>query len=101
MRKLNSAMERFALRHPNFGIPNLMRFIIIGNAAMFFLLRMTNGEAVYFLGFEWGAVLRGQIWRLVSFIFVPESLQPFNLILSLYFMWFIGTMLEREKNWRS
>ena len=94
MRKLNSAMERFALRHPNFGIPNLMRFIIIGNAAMFFLLRMTNGEAVYFLGFEWGAVLRGQIWRLVSFIFVPESLQPFNLIL--YFMWFIGTMLERE-----
>ncbi|WP_295765198.1 rhomboid family intramembrane serine protease [uncultured Oscillibacter sp.] len=96
MRKLNSAMERFALRHPNFGIPNLMRFIIIGNAAMFFLLRMTNGEAVYFLGFEWGAVLRGQIWRLVSFIFVPESLQPFNLILSLYFMWFIGTMLERE-----
>lgn len=96
MRKLNSAMERFVFRHPNFGIPNLIRFIVIGNVIMFFLLRMTNGAAYLFLGFEWGQVLRGQVWRLVSFVFVPESLQPFNLILSLYFTWFIGSMLERE-----
>ena len=96
MRKLNSAMERFALRHPNFGVANLMRYIIIGNVIAFFLIRMTDGMAYYFLGFQWGQVLHGQIWRLVSFIFVPESLQPFNLILSLYFMYFIGTMLERE-----
>ncbi len=96
MRKLNSAMERFALRHPNFGIANLMLYIIIGNAVMFFLLRMTNGQALQFLGFEWGYVLRGQLWRLVSFIFVPQTLEPFSLILSLYFTWFIGTMLERE-----
>lgn len=96
MRKLNSAMERFALQHPNFGVENLMRYIVIGNAVMFFLIRMTGGEAYYFLGFEWGQVLRGQVWRLVTFIFVPESLQPFNLILSLYFTYFIGTMLERE-----
>lgn len=96
MRKLNSAMERFALRHPNFGVPNLMRFIVIGNAIVFFLLRMTNGSAYLFLGFEWGQILRGQIWRLVSFLFVPQTLDPFSLILSLYFTWFIGTMLERE-----
>ena len=96
MRKLNSAMERFALQHPNFGVPNLMRYIVIGTAVMFFLLRMTGGQALYFLGFEWSYVLRGQIWRLVSFIFVPQTLEPFSLILSLYFTWFIGTMLERE-----
>ena len=29
LRKLNSAMERFALRHPNFGVPNLMLYIVI------------------------------------------------------------------------
>jgi len=89
-------MERFALRHPNFGIPNLMRYIVIGSAVMFFLARMTNGQALFFLAFEWGQVLRGQVWRLLSFIFVPESLEPFSLILSLYFTWFIGTMLEQE-----
>ncbi|MCI9554925.1 MAG: rhomboid family intramembrane serine protease [Oscillibacter sp.] len=96
MRKLNSAVERFALRHPNFGLPNLMLYIVIGNVIAFFLLRLTGGQAIQFLYFDWGLVLRGQIWRLVTFVFVPESTQPFNLILSLYFMYFIGSMLERE-----
>lgn len=96
MRKLNSAMERFALRHPNFGIPNLMMYIVAGNVIGFFLLRVTSGAAYAFLGFDWSYILRGQVWRLASFIFVPESTEPFSLILSLYFTWFIGTTLERE-----
>ena len=96
MRKLNSAMERFALTHPRFGIPNLMRYIIIGNVIVFFLLRMSNYAAISFLGLDWSKVLHLEIWRLVTFIFVPESTEPFTLILSLYFMYFIGNMLERE-----
>lgn len=96
MRKLNSAMERFALRHPNFGIPNLVMYIVAGNVIGFFLLRVTSGAAYAFLGFDWSYILRGQVWRLVSFIFVPDSTEPFSLILSLYFTWFIGTTLERE-----
>lgn len=96
MRKLNSAMERFALQHPNFGIPNLMLYIVIGNAVGFFLIRMTSGAAYAFLGFNWSYILRGQLWRLVSFLFIPGSTDPFSLIISLYFMWFIGSMLERE-----
>ena len=96
MRKLNSAMERFALRHPNFGLTNLMLYIVIGNAAAFFLLRMTGGQAIQYLYFDWGLVLRGQLWRLVTFLFVPGNTDPFSLILSLYFMYFIGSMLERE-----
>lgn len=96
MRKLNSAMERFALRHPNFGIPNLMRYIVIGNVIVFFLLRMTNYGAVGMLGLDWNRVFHLELWRLVTFIFVPESTNPFTLIISLYFTYFIGTMLERE-----
>lgn len=96
MRKLNSAVERFALEHPNFGIPNLMRYIIIGNVAVFFLLRLSNYSAVMFLAFEWGRVLHLELWRLVTFLFVPDTTNPFQLILSLYFMYFIGSMLERE-----
>ena len=96
MRKLNSAMERFALQHPNFGVTNLMLYIVIGNVAGFFLLRMAGGMAYYVLAFDWGQVLRGQVWRLVSFIFIPDSTQPFSLIISLYFTYFIGNMLERE-----
>ena len=59
MRKLNSAVERFALRHPNFGISNLMLYIVIGNAAAFFLLRMTRGLAIQFLWFDWARFSTG------------------------------------------
>ncbi len=97
MKKLSNAVDRFALTHPRFGIPNLMRYIIIGNVSVFFLLRMTNYAAIVYLSFDWGHIIHNmQLWRLVTFIFVPDSTDPFRLILSLYFMYFIGSMLERE-----
>ena len=95
MKKLSSAVDRFALEHPRFGLPGLMRYIVFGNVIAFFLLRLT-GAAVLYLGFDWYAILHGQIWRLVTFIFIPQTAEPFQLILSLYFIYFIGTMLERE-----
>lgn len=96
MKKLNDAVDRFAFSHPNFGVPNLMRYIVAGTAAVYLLLRMTNFSLLYLLGFNWGEVLHLQVWRLVSFVFVPDTFYPLNLILSLYFTYFIGNLLERE-----
>ena len=96
MKKLNDAVDRFAFSHPNFGVPNLMRYIVAGNVIVFLLLRLTNYALFPFLGFNWGEVLHLQLWRLVSFIFVPDTFDPFSLILSLYFTYFIGNLLERE-----
>lgn len=96
MRKLNAALERFALRHPRFGIPNLMRYLVIGNVIVFFLLRMSSYAAVSFLSFQWDRILRGELWRLVTFLFMPSTAEPFTLILSLYFMYFVGNLLEQE-----
>ena len=33
MKKIYDAVDRFCARHPRFGIPNLMRYIVIGTAA--------------------------------------------------------------------
>ena len=40
--------------------------------------------------------MEGQIWRLVTFIFIPSTFSFFSLLLSLYFYYMIGTTLERE-----
>ena len=72
MKKLNDAVDRFAYHHPNFGIPNLMKFIVAGNVIVFLLLRLSNYSLYGYLGFNWGQVLHLQLWRLVSFIFVPD-----------------------------
>ena len=37
MKKLYDGVQRFCAAHPRFGIPNLMRVIVIGNAAVYIL----------------------------------------------------------------
>lgn len=97
MKKLYEAVDRFCARHPRFGIPNLMRYIVIGNAVVFILMLFTqanDANALSFLSFYFPAVLRGEIWRLVTFIFVPQSSGIFFLLISLYFYYWIGSTLE-------
>lgn len=99
MRKLNEAVDRFAYSHPRFGIPNLMRYIVIGNVIVYVLTVLSSAQATMFLAFNWSAVCHGEIWRLVTFIFVPGYTSIGDILwlaISLYFYYWIGNMLERE-----
>lgn len=90
-------IDRFCAKHPRFGIPNLMLYIVIGQAAVFILDLFFRGSLTSLLMFSRSAILHGQVWRLVSFIFLPsDSGNPFFLLLGCYFYYWIGTMLERE-----
>ena len=97
MKHLYNAVDRFCARHPRFGISNLMRYIVIGTAVIF-LLRMflTDVSALDFLNFNLNALLRGEVWRIVSFIFVPNTARPFMLLVELYFYYWIGSTLEQK-----
>ena len=37
MKAISRWLDRFCYNHPNFGIPNLMKFIVIGNVLVYFL----------------------------------------------------------------
>lgn len=98
MRSIDHWLDRFCRKHPRLGIPNLMTIVVIGTAIVYFLdFFGGSGYSIYnLLHFSAEAIFHGQIWRLVTFIFLPLSNQPFSLLLSLYFYWFIGSSLERE-----
>ena len=99
LKKLCSAIDRFAYKHPNFGIPNLMKYIVIGNALVYLLSVFSSPAAVSFLAFDWAAICRGEVWRLVTFILMPGYYSLSDgiwLVLFLYFYHFIGSILERE-----
>ena len=99
MKKLYDAADRFCARHPRFGIPDLMRWIVIGNVVVYVLMLLTmrtDANAVSFLYLNGSKVLHGELWRIVTFIFVPTSSSPFWLALSLYFYYWIGSSLERQ-----
>lgn len=42
MNALQTWMDRFCRKHPNFGIPNLMKYIVIGNVVVFLLDLFSN-----------------------------------------------------------
>ena len=99
MKKLYDGVQRFCAAHPRFGIPNLMRVIVIGNVAVYVLMLLTqanDANALSFLTFNLNALLHGEVWRLVTFVFVPAYSSPFALLNSLYFYYWIGSTLERQ-----
>ena len=99
MRKLNAAVDRFAYSHPNFGIPNLMKFIVIGNVIVYLLAVFAGYQAISFLGFSWEAVKHFEVWRLVTFLFMPGYYSTGDILwlaIFLYLYYMIGNTLERE-----
>ena len=96
MHKLQRAIDRFCVKHPRFGISNLMLYVCIGNAAVFlFSLMDTTGLFRSSLLFSPAHILRGQVWRLLTFALIPNSSGLWTLIF-LYFYYFIGHTLEQE-----
>ena len=103
-----SWLDRFCAKHPRFGIPNLMLYIAIGNVAIGLIDNFSAFSLSELLFFMRPAIFQGQVWRLVTFIFVPitgdfgilkfsiPGTSFFMTVLSAYFYYWVGSMLERE-----
>jgi membrane associated rhomboid family serine protease len=90
------AVDRFCAKHPRFGIPNLMLYIIIGNAVVYLFSMMDRtGLFLDYLYFIPSRIVAGEVWRLITFMFIPEGGNILFVALFLYFYYFIGSTLER------
>ena len=98
MKAISRWLDRFCYNHPNFGIPNLMKIVVIGNIAVFFLDMFSGGgySVSGLLSFAPSFILQGQVWRLVSFIFVPLNLGSLWFVFSTALYYFLGNSLERQ-----
>lgn len=93
-------IDRFCARHPRFGVPNLMKIIVFGQIAVFVLNLLSklifDSSWLIHLQFVPRLILDGQVWRLVTWLFVPNSENLFYLLLGCYFYYWIASVLERE-----
>ena len=90
-------LDRFCYKHPRFGIPNLMLVIVVGNVLVWLMDQFSYGVSLSaLLAFSPYYILHGQIWRIITFVFVPLDSNLFFLAVSLYFYYMIGSVLERE-----
>lgn len=94
MKNPRSSIERFFAQHPNFGIPNLIKYVTIANV-VFWIIGAVNPTLLSYLAFNPAYILHGQIWRLVTFALYPPS-TGILAFLVFYFYYLIGSTLERS-----
>lgn len=97
MKKLRLRFNRFCLRNRNKGIPNLMLYIVLGNALVY-LFTLTSENLVLYnaLCFDRDLILQGQVWRLFSYVFTSFSFRSNILLMAVsYFCYFsLGRGIE-------
>ena len=94
MKSPMSLVDSFCRKHPEFGIPNLMKYLTIANV-VFWLMGIMSPTMLSYLYFSPYHILHGQVWRLISFIFYPPS-TGFLAFVAFYFYYMIGSTLENR-----
>ncbi len=89
-----SQLER---RFGKYAIPHLMNYIIGGYLIgyLIYVASMQTGHSlVSYLVLDPHWILRGQVWRLISWVLLPPIQNIFFEIIMMVFYWQLGTMLE-------
>lgn len=93
-----SKMER---KFGRYAIRNLMMYIVMIYVAALVVMFMNPGFFSWggfyqsYLALHPGAIMHGQVWRLVTFIFYPPSESPLAAALMIFLYYHIGTSLEQ------
>lgn len=87
-------ITNFERKYGRYGIQNLTIYIIICYVVGY-VLELLLPDLLNYLSLDPGMILRGQVWRIFTWILIPpESLDIFTVIM-LYFYYSIGSTLER------
>lgn len=88
LRKLERKLGRFA-------IPHLILFLVAGQAGAA-VLALAKPEFVGALVLVPERVLQGEVWRVVSFLFIPPATNLIFLFFALYILFLFGRALEEH-----
>lgn len=90
-------LNKLERKYGRFAIKNLMLYIVAANFFVFLLSMFDRqGNITGLLVLDPSLILKGQVWRLVSFLLVPPDASPIFILFTLYFYYLVGTGLEQE-----
>ena len=91
---LRTRFERYCFKNRDKGIHNLMLYIALGNAIVAILSMVNGGTILYsYLCFDKEMILKGQVWRLVTYVFTQSDSDLLSIIF-LYFFYLLGRYAE-------
>ncbi len=88
-------IDKLERRWGRYGIPNLMNIILVGQLIAWVIVMVINQNFYYAITLNRASLMSGQIWRVVTFLFVPPLSTGIQLLLTLYFRWWVGNSLQR------
>lgn len=95
MKNLRKKFELYCYKNRSKGIPNLMLYIVLGTAVVYVISQMSgNAYLYYLLTFDRTLILRGQVWRLITY---PLTYSAGNLLLTaivLFCYYSLGRAME-------
>lgn len=89
-------LDKLEKKFGKYAIHNLMYYIIMLYALGFVIMLVKPEIYSNFLSLNASAILRGQIWRIFTYIIYPPTGSLITILISLYFYYVVGTMLERQ-----
>lgn len=93
MSKLRRKFDRFCFKHRSKGIPNLMLFVAVGSALTVMMAQLGYTYIYEMLMFDYERILKGEVWRLVTFVFTMQS-NILSALITVYCYYFLGRAVE-------
>ena len=88
-------LNKLERKYRRFAIPNLINYLV-GLTSIAFVLNFVSGNVLsQKLIFDRDLILGGEVWRIVSYIFAPESMSLWTVFI-IYLLYLVGTGLEQE-----
>lgn len=95
LKKLRRQFDLFCYKNKDKGVSNLMLYIVLGTAVVYFMSSMAGNYILYnLLRFDRTAILHGQVWRLISYPITYQINNPILMLISLYCYYSIGRAME-------
>ncbi len=95
MKNLRRQFDLFCYRNRNKGIPNLMLYIVLGTAVVYVMSQMSRNPFLYnLLYFNRELILRGQVWRLITYPLTYNAGSLLLTAISLFCYYSLGRAME-------
>jgi len=76
--------------------PGNLTYWLVGFMCASFVVELAFPGATRWLEFDAGLVVKGQVWRLVSYAILPATMSPVSALSSFYWLYQVGISLERS-----
>ena len=91
---MDNWLRKVEHKYRRYAISNLMTHIVIGMGIVYFMSIMSPVGLSRYLFFDSAAIMRGEVWRLLTFAVIPPPAGGLFIALALYFYWMLGSALE-------